>query len=286
MTGFEDAEMYSLILALLWPIGASGAWGPSPDGEDDDRLPFTLAEDLPLQELPGDALQAAPQPPQNPPPDSNRSRANDDALAVNVGARGRFTVPFGAADRSYSTYAGGFYVVDHYLSWADFFNPGWGFDVEADVFLGRKNPGVNWALALLAETDQYYGTKNTDGFGDTLSVGDMTAGSLQIGGRVMDTFRDGFYFGGLLAIGAIHYSAVEGTFSGPVFLSFKDTIFRDTWTVASTFRADGGYRFGAVAIVGGIGMRIMGPPSEGPRFSMNSGAFWSFDLSLGAEIGF
>jgi hypothetical protein len=221
-------------------------------------------------------------------------RRDDDDLNVCVGAHARFTVPFGAADRSYATYYGGYYVVDHYLSWADFFNPGWGYEMQVDIFLAgnsgarRRTPGFNYGLTLLYQTDQYYGRKTTDGFGSTLSLDDMTSNSLQIGGRMVQTTGENFFYGGVIAIGAIHYSEVEGTISSvvPGIGTFHDRIFRDTWTIASTFRADGGYRLGPVAIVLGVGLRIMGPPSESTHISLNSGAFWTFDVDLGVEIGF
>jgi len=39
-------------------------------------------------------------------------------------------------------------------------------------------------------------------------------------------------------------------------------------------------------IVLGLGFRILAPPSEGGNFDMNSGAFWTFDIDLGVELGF
>lgn len=217
---------------------------------------------------------------------------DDDSLIVNFGVHGRFSVPFGAADRSYTTYYGGYYYYDHYLSWADFFNPGWGFEAEADFFFGRngpgsrRTPGFNYGLALLVQTDEYYGRSIDDSFGHTLSVDDMTANTIQIGGVVLQTLGNDFYYGGLIALGAVHYSETSGTFSSAFYPSFRDTVFRDTWTFASTFRANGGYRLGPVGITLGMALRILAPPSEGGRFSMNSGAFWTFDLDLGVEIGF
>jgi hypothetical protein len=293
--------MSILTLVLLLSTGGSRILAQAEPAEtriallrdSDSALPFTLADDLPQQQPPNSGLDGAPvekTTKQQQQEDFSKPRAKDDGLDLNFGAHARFTVPFGAADRSYATYYGGYYVVDHYLSWADFFNPGWGFEVEADVFLSdkpgrRRSPGFNYGIALLAQTDQYYGTKSSDGHGDTLSMGDMTTGTLQIGGRMMQVLSDEFFYGGLIAIGAVHYSAVEGTFTGP-FTTFQDKILRDTWTFASTFRADGGYRLGPVALVAGLGFRIMAPPSEGPHMALNSGAFWTFDIDVGVEIGF
>lgn len=288
--------MSILAMTVLLSAGAFGGDSSGTEGrldladyllDADSRIPLSLSEEFPQQQ----GLDGAPVEKNPKQDDFGRTPRNDDSLNLTVGAHARFTVPFGAADRSYATYYGGFYVVDHYLSWADFFNPGWGFDVEVDIFLGgdrpgrRRSPGFNYALALLYQTDQYYGTSSSDGFGNHLSVGDMTTNSLQVGGRVVQTMDNDFFFGGLISVGAIHYSEVEGTFSG-AFQTFHDELFRDTWTIASTFRADGGYRLGAFGIVAGIGFRIMGPPSEGTHLSLNSGAFWTFDVDLGVELGF
>lgn len=288
--------MSFLGMALLLSTVGSGGEDSRDDAADrltyaEFALPLRLEDDLVQQQgLDGAPVEKTPKQ-QQPQEDFSRPRKDDDALAVNFGAHARFTVPFGAADRSYATYYGGFYVVDHYLSWADFFNPGWGFELEADVMLSdkpgrRRSQGFNYGVALLAQTDQYYGTKSSDGRGNTLSMGDMTANTIQIGGRVMQSAGDDFFYGGLITIGAVHYTAVEGTISGPLFTTFQDKILRDTWTFASNFRADGGYRLGPVALVAGVALRIMAPPSEGPHMALNSGAFWSFDIDVGAEIGF
>jgi hypothetical protein len=288
-------ELTIVLSAGLWTGNGGDPVGPSEVADSsldaDSGIPLSLAEELPHQQgLDGAPVEKNPKQ-EAKQDDFGRAPRNDDGLNVSVGAHARFTVPFGAADHSYTYYYGGLYYVDHYLSWADFFNPGWGFDIEADFYLGgngpgrRRTPGFNYALAFLYQTDQYYGTKSSDGFGNTLSLDDMTANSLQVGGRVVQQLANDFFYGGLIAIGAIHYSEVEGTFSGP-FTTFRDSFFRDTWTIASTFRADGGYRLGAFAIVTGIGLRIMGPPSESTHVSLNSGAFWTFDIDLGVELGF
>jgi hypothetical protein len=246
-------------------------------------LPLHLADDQ-QQGLDGAPVEKA-----NKQDDFQRAPRRDDELNVGFAARLRFTIPFGAADHSYSSYYP-YYYVDHYLSWADFFNPGWGFEMEADIYLNnagsRRTPGFYYGIAVLFQVDQYYGSNVHDGHGDTLSVGDMTTGSIQVGGKVVQTLSNNFFYGGMIALGAVHYSEVDGTFSGPLFAQFRDRIFRDTWTFASSFRADGGYRIGALAIVAGLGFRIMAPPSEGTHLSLNSGAFWTFDMDLGLELGF
>jgi len=78
---------------------------------------------------------------------------------------------------------------------------------------------------------------------------------------------------------------VDATFSRLGSAQFKDEIFKDTWTIGSDFRAEFGIRAGPLGISLGIGLRIQAPPSEGSRVSINSGAFWTFDLTLGVELG-
>jgi hypothetical protein len=212
-------------------------------------------------------------------------------FALNVAAHVRYSIPFGAADRSYIVYGNGFFVVDHYVSWADFFHAGWGLDLELDIFLGKngpgrnQNPGFNYGVVLMVQTDEYSGSHVNDAVGSTISLNNLTMNSMLIGGKVLHTLGPGFYADGHFAIGAVHYSAVEGTFSG-AFVQFRDEILKDTWTFSSQFRGHVGLRLGPFGIVAGLGFRIQAPPHEGARISMNSGAFWTFDMDLGAELGF
>ena len=122
--------------------------------------------------------------------------------------------------------------------------------------------------------------------GNSISVENLTMGTLLVGGKVIHTLGGGFYADGHVGLGVVHYSSVEGTFDGPGFVKFKDTVFEDTWTFASEFKGHAGYRLGPVGIVLGLGFRILAPPSEGGKFDMNSGAFWTFDIDLGVELGF
>jgi hypothetical protein len=263
--------------------GALDLPGGSPRGIDRE-FPMTLGSDeLPSQEPPGPGRQdTGPR---------ERRRSNEEELVFNLGLHARFSVPFGAADRSYATYPGGYYAVYNYLSWADLFNAGWGLELEADIFFGQngpgynRHPGFNYGVALILQADEFTGRNNTDSFGNTLSLDNMTATSLQIGVKMIHAQQSGFYLEGMIAVGAIHYSEVDGSFSGPAFVKFRDVIFEDTYTIASTFKGGGGYRVGPLGFVLDIGLRIMAPPNTG-RISMNSGAFWTFDINLGVELGF
>ena len=221
---------------------------------------------------------------------SGRGRDLGD-LTLNVGLTGRYSIPFGAADRSTIVYGNNFFVVDHHVSWGDFFHPGWGVALELDIFFGKngpggnRNPGMNYGVVLLLQTDEYGGNHVNDSLGGSLSLDTMTMNSMMVGGKLIQTLGQSFYADGHFGIGAVHYSAVDGTFTGP-FVQFRDEILKDTWTIASEFRGHVGVRLGPFGIVAGLGFRIQAPPHEGTRISMNSGAFWTFDLELGAELGF
>jgi hypothetical protein len=270
----EDSPGESSPLALEAP-------GGSPAGTERE-YPVSLGDQEPP---PDDALGR-----QNTGP-RDRRRGSEESLVFNVGVHARFSVPFGAADRSYATYPGGYYAVYNYLSWADLFSPAWGIEFEADIFFGQngpgynRHPGFNYGVAIILQADEFYGRNNTDSFGNTLSLDNMTATSLQIGVKMIHAQQDGFYLEGMIAVGAIHYAEVDGSFSGPAFVKFRDVIFEDTYTIASTFKGGGGYRVGPLGFVLDIGLRIMAPPNTG-RISMNSGAFWTFDINMGVELGF
>jgi len=244
--------------------------------------PLTLVDEEPASQEPPGRQDTGPR---------ERRRSSEENLVFNVGVHARFSVPFGSADRSYATFPGGYYAVDSYLSWADLFNPAWGIEFEADIFFGQngpgynRHPGFNYGVAIILQADEFYGRNNTDSFGNTLSLDNMTATSLQIGVKMIHAQESGFYLEGMIALGAIHYAEVPGSFSGPAFVKFRDIIFEDTYTIASTFKGGGGYRLGPLGFVLDIGLRIMGPPNTG-RISMNSGAFWTFDINLGVELGF
>ena len=291
--------MSVLVTLFLWSAFASGAQASPADGPDplafgrDTDLPLRLADTQSAQQQPG-PLDNAPVEKAGPKKeDIGRKLNDDDDLLVNFGLKARFSIPFGAADRSYYNYYG-YYYVDHYYSWADFFNPGWGLEAEADFFFGkngpghRRSPGFNYGLALIVQVDEYYGRNIGGDFGNSLRLDDMSATTLMIGGRVLQTMGNDFYYGGVISLGAVHYTEVEGTFTGPLFPvgGTRDKILKDTYTFASNFAFNGGYRLGPIGLTLGGALRIMAPPSEGPHFSMNSGAFWTFDINLGAEIGF
>src|SRR4051812_43435015 len=235
--------MSILATMILWSACAQASLADGPDAitfGPDAGLPLQLAEGYPLQQQPPPLDSAPVEKPGRRQDDFDRPRKDDDGLLVNFGLKARFSIPFGAADRSYYSYYNTYYV-DHYYSWGDFFNPGWGLEAEADFFFGkngpghRRSPGFNYGLALVLQVDEYKGRNVGGDFGNNLSMGDMSATTLMIGGRVLQTLSNDFYYGGLISLGAVHYTEVEGTFTGPLFplIGQRDKIFKDTYTFAS-----------------------------------------------------
>lgn len=208
-------------------------------------------------------------------------------FAGNIGIHGRWSLPLGSAERSSFTYGGVVYVTRH-LAWSDLFEPGWGYDLEADIYFGDKRgaQGFNAGLVVLLQSDTYGGGRVTNSLGGNLAFSDLTMGSLLIGGTVIQAIGQGFYTKGLIALGPVHYSSVDATFTGIGFATFRNEVFENTWTISSDFRADIGYRVGPLGIVFGVGFRIQAPPSEAASTHLNSGAFWTFDLNFGLELGF
>lgn len=274
-----------LITCVAWLLLSSG--GPDPETSTrpwtlaDAELPRSLRADLAVE-----SQEVVPVPVDDP-----QKRPSNDDLTVVLGANVRFSIPFGAANRDYYYY-GGFYAIDHYSSWSDFFNPGWGIDVEANIFFTsigpgrRRAKGSNYGLVLLAQADQYDGRSVSDGFGNKLRVEDLNMNTIQIGGKFIQAMEGDFFLDGTFAVGAVHYSAVEGTYTGLLGNTIRDEVFKDTWTFASTFKGDAGVHFGPLGLVLGLNLRILAPPSDGTRVDLDSGAFWTFDINLGVVIGF
>jgi len=221
-----------------------------------------------------------------------RGGAKND-LILNAAVHGRFGIPFGSADRDVFVYGGGVFLVDQHLSWADLFHPGWGFDVELDIMFGdasgkgrARQPGFDYGAFAAVLVDEFPGSSVTDSGGHFIHPDNLNMTTILVGGKVIQSFDQGFFADGRFGLGAVHYSAVEATFGGPGIPDFHDELLRDTWTFAMDLRGHGGIRFGPLGLTLGLGFRFMVPPSEGHRASLDSGPLWVFDIDLGAELGF
>ncbi len=288
----EVAAFLLLSGASLGPDSGSGTPSPGPlprqlsiagDEVAAGEVPIPWHDSILSRRLP----DLDPLPSQQQPEPARR----DEGLSLGVAAHARYSFPFGWADRNAVEYAGVVFV-SHSLSWNDLFDPGWGFDIELDLFFGgqpapqKGTPGSRFGVVALFERDTYGGNHLSGSLGGSIDVGDLTMSELLVGGVYQQGLSPGVYTKGHIAVGAVHYSAVHATFSGLGFVQTRDELLADTWTIASDFRAEIGLRAGPIGVSFGIGLRIQAPPSEGTRVSLNSGAFWTFDLNLGVDIGF
>jgi hypothetical protein len=231
------------------------------------------------------ALEADPQEPR-----PGVGRQQDD-FGLTAGAKVRWTVPFGAADRDLYYYSSGGAVVyvDSYISWADLFDPGWGVELEVDVMLGWQREFGNisrYGIYVVVEQDEYYGDSVTGELGGRVKADDLTMSSVLVGAKMVHPIAENAVAGGRMGIGAVHYSQVMGEFSGPLITPFRDEFLEDTWTFAFEIRGQAGLKLGPLVLSLGLGLRINAPPRDGDIVDFSSGAFWTFDVDLGAEIGF
>jgi hypothetical protein len=222
--------------------------------------------------------------------DAGRSKTD---LTVNAAIHGRFCVPFGSADRDTFVYGGGVFIVDQHLSWADLFHPGWGFDLEFDFMFGdastrgrMRTPGFDYGAFVSVMVDEFEGSSVTDSVGNFIHPENLSMTTFLVGGKVIQSFEQGFFADGRFGLGAVHYSAVNATFGGPAIADFHDELFKDTVTFALDLRGHGGIRLGPLGLTIGMGFRMLVPPNEGGKVSLNSGPLWVWDIDLGAELGF
>lgn len=273
----------AMAFALLTAVGL--------EAQEDARLPSDLWSQPPAILPAPDPEDVAIREMQDEMPRGRGAAKND--LIINVAVHGRFVIPFGSADRDVFVYGGGVFLVDQHLSWADLFHPGWGFDVELDILPGdasgkgrQRQAGFDYGGFLAVMIDQCPGSSVTDDVGNFIHPGNLDMNTILVGGKVIQTFDQGFFADGRFGIGAIHYSAVTATFGGPGIPDFHDELLRDTWTFAMDLRGHGGIRVGPLGLTMGLGFRLNVPPNGGSRVSLDSGPLWIFDIDIGAELGF
>jgi len=229
--------------------------------------------------------------------DRGRGRKSDTDLIVNAAIHGHYSMPFGSADRdsvAYNNPAGGVTVlIDQHVSWNDLFHPGWGFDLEFDLMFGdaskqgrMRTPGFDYGGFVAYMSDTYGGSSVSDDFNARVKANNLDVTTILVGGKVIQSFQDGFFADGRFGIGAVHYGSVQAEFSGPAIPTFRDELLEETWTFAVDLRGHGGIRLGPLGLTIGMGFRFMVPPNEGSRVNLDSGPFWTWDLDLGAELGF
>jgi hypothetical protein len=114
----------------------------------------------------------------------------------------------------------------------------------------------------------------------------MTLTTWIVGMLFRQQMSEGFYGEGRFGIGAVHYAAVDADFKLGAAPEFRGSFLEDTWTFALELRLAGGIRLGPVGFSIGMGFRLLVPPNEGDTVDLSAGPIYTFDLELGAEIGF
>jgi hypothetical protein len=277
----------TMLLALL--LAAAG-----PDADDaptyaDLVLPLTLASEE-QETRTRDRDQ-----------DSSSSRREyAPKYMISLGIEGRFTLPFGYANREvyYVSNPGGGATVtfNGNLGWNDIFSSGWGTSLVAEVTMmqtgrgggegkGRGNSSIGGYIAF--SQDHLYGTNANDGHGNSFTAEDMTMNTYLVGMTLYQNVGGGFFTQGRLGLGAVHYSEVNAQYRFVFSPTFDAPLLADTWNFAMELRGGGGYRVGPFGFTLGIGGRMLFPPREaGPVASLESGIVWTFDIDAGVEIGF
>jgi len=216
--------------------------------------------------------------------------------------QGRWSFPLGSANRDTASFrnpGGGVAgVYDSSLAWSDLFRSGWGTSFTAEVTVVRAGTGdggygraknnfsVGGYLSFLQ--NHLIGDTVSDGAGNRISVEDMALESYLVGVTMYQNLGHSVYTEGRLGVGAVHYSEVNGTFNVPFPFAqnFKGTMFRDTWNLAAELRGGLGYRIGPLGFTLGMGLQFMMPPDAGGAIDLNPGALMTWDIDLGAELGF
>jgi hypothetical protein len=277
----------TLLMALLL-----SAAGPDPDAADEWRA-----------ELPAGISIEDPQDPDNRKDREDRERRQEKPkYGLGLQVQGRWSLPFGSANGGsavYSAPGGGVSVVfDSSLSWSDLFTSGWGTSITAEVTVVRagtsdggygkskNNFSVGGYLSLLQ--NHLSGQRVTDDVGNSITADDLTMESYLVGATMYQNMGNNVYTEGRFGIGAVHYSAVNATYTSsfPFTQTFDGELFKDTWNFALELRGGVGYRIGPLGVSIGMGFQLMAPPHVGNVIDLSPGVLMTWDIDLGIELGF
>lgn len=224
---------------------------------------------------PGEALQQAAAEP----PSSGRA---EGSLAVH----GQWSVPFGHAYGRSITFQGAT-LVTRSVNWDKLYEPGWGLDVEGDIFFEGRGSSVDAGLGIVLSTDVYGRGRIANVFSGEIVTSNLSMSCLLVGLAIAGGNGPGLYGKGFFGAGPVHYSTVSATTSGLGITQFEAEFVRNTWTIASLIRGEIGYRFGqVVSVLAGFGVRLQAPPNEGTDFNVHSSTFYTYDVNFGVEFSF
>jgi len=217
-------------------------------------------------------------------------------LGLTLGAQGRASLPFGAADRG-TIIATGFNTITivNHLDYSELFNPGWGFTLEADVMLRPSNQPPGALPSQQSPTlggyaafgwDWYGGSHTQDNAGTEVRPDTLRTSTIFVGIKGTGVV-EGDFFGDLrFGLGAVHYDTLDATFRPRTGPEGRGELFADTWAFALEVRMHFGWHVGAVGVVFGLGGRLQAPPDRGADSSLDPDAFYALDFDVGLELSF
>jgi len=286
----------TMLLALLLTLSASDP-DEAPSGAE-LSLPRSLA--LEDQEFRAGFQDPRPLGNQADPGSSSREKPASPKFLLSLAVEGRWTMPFGSTSRdvySVDNPNGGLSLLfDSHLRWNDVFSSGWGTSLIAEITLmqaGRASGGEGRGRGKFSagayvsfSQDHFSGDHVDDGRGNSFSVDDLSMNTYLVGGTLYQSLGDAVFMDARLGLGAVHYAQVDADYSFLFTPAFRGRFLADTWNFATELQGGVGYRFGAIAFTFGLGMRALFPPDGASTVKINSGILYTYDITLGIEVGF
>jgi hypothetical protein len=222
------------------------------------------------------------------------------SFTFNLAAFGRYSIPTGAIENRDAYFVDiGVIVIPDHLRYNDLFGSSLGFNLEVDLTLdpsGRFD-SPRYARDLViggyasVGADFLQGDKRMrDDVGNFIVSDDMDIYTATVGFKAAQSMGEGILGEMRVGIGAAYSPAVKGTF-GSLALPDGQTgeLFAESWQFVFESKIHAGYRVGPLAIVAGVGGRILTGPREGDGIrqgSLDPKILFLIDFELGAEIGF
>jgi len=216
-------------------------------------------------------------------------------LGITLAAQARASFPFGSADEGVAIVSGNTITILNRIDYSELFNPGFGFTLEADLMFippPRPPPGRGWERMpamggyVAFGWDWFGGSKATDSVGSTIRPETLKLPTILVGFKAAGAVEGNFYGDVRFGMGAAHFPSLEATFQQQGGPQFRGELFGETWAFAMELRMHFGWRLGPVGFLFGFGGRLMSPPRPGDNVNFDTDTLYTFDLELGAEIGF